>query len=86
SQILVEGWRQAGLNVQIEMKENWGQVQAAGPDIDGEETVHRLAVMFHQRPDFPRGCLQRAIRVEIPQHLLNIHIFLDRPIVRHCCP
>ncbi|NKC30652.1 ABC transporter substrate-binding protein [Falsiroseomonas selenitidurans] len=26
SQILVEGWRQAGLNVQIEMKENWGQV------------------------------------------------------------
>jgi peptide/nickel transport system substrate-binding protein len=25
-QILVEGWRQAGLNVQIEMKENWGQV------------------------------------------------------------
>jgi peptide/nickel transport system substrate-binding protein len=26
SQILVEGWRQAGLNVQIEMKENWGQI------------------------------------------------------------
>jgi len=26
SQILVEGWRQAGLNVEIEMKENWGQI------------------------------------------------------------
>lgn len=26
AQILVEGWRQAGLNVVIEMKENWGQI------------------------------------------------------------
>lgn len=27
AQILVEMWKQAGLNVEIEMKENWGQVQ-----------------------------------------------------------
>ena len=26
AQILVEGWRQAGLNVVIDMKENWGQI------------------------------------------------------------
>ena len=26
AQILVESWKQAGLNVQIEMKENWGQI------------------------------------------------------------
>jgi peptide/nickel transport system substrate-binding protein len=26
AQILVEMWRQVGLNVQIEMKENWGQI------------------------------------------------------------
>ena len=26
SQVLVEGWRAAGLNVQIEMKENWNQL------------------------------------------------------------
>ncbi len=26
AQILTEGWRQAGLNVVIEMKENWGQI------------------------------------------------------------
>ncbi len=31
SQILVEGWRQAGLNVQIEMKENWGQILGRFP-------------------------------------------------------
>jgi peptide/nickel transport system substrate-binding protein len=29
SQVLVEGWRQVGLNVQIEMKENWSQILAA---------------------------------------------------------
>jgi peptide/nickel transport system substrate-binding protein len=29
AQVLVEGWRQAGLNVQIEMKENWSQILAA---------------------------------------------------------
>jgi len=31
SQILVEGWRQVGLNVQIEMKENWGQILGRFP-------------------------------------------------------
>jgi len=31
SQILVEGWRAAGLNVQIEMKENWGQILGRFP-------------------------------------------------------
>ncbi len=31
SQVLVEGWRQAGLNVQIEMKENWGQILGRFP-------------------------------------------------------
>lgn len=31
AQILVEGWRQVGLNVQIEMKENWGQVLGRDP-------------------------------------------------------
>lgn len=31
SQILVEGWKQVGLNVQIEMKENWGQILAKNP-------------------------------------------------------
>lgn len=31
SQILVEGWRQAGLNVVIEMKENWGQILGRFP-------------------------------------------------------
>ncbi len=32
-QILVEMWKQVGLNVQIEMKENWGQIQdPAGAD------------------------------------------------------
>ncbi|PZW44987.1 peptide/nickel transport system substrate-binding protein [Humitalea rosea] len=31
SQILLEGWRQAGLNVQIEMKENWGQILGRFP-------------------------------------------------------
>lgn len=31
AQILVEGWRQVGLNVQIEMKENWGQILGKDP-------------------------------------------------------
>ena len=31
SQILVEGWRAAGLNVVIEMKENWGQILGRFP-------------------------------------------------------
>ncbi|MBK1658676.1 ABC transporter substrate-binding protein [Paracraurococcus ruber] len=31
AQILQEGWRQAGLNVQIEMKENWGQILGRFP-------------------------------------------------------
>ena len=31
AQILVEGWRQAGLNVQIEMKENWSQILEPTP-------------------------------------------------------
>lgn len=31
SQILVEGWHQVGLNVQIEMKENWGQILGRFP-------------------------------------------------------
>lgn len=31
SQILVEGWRQVGLNVNIELKENWGQVLGKSP-------------------------------------------------------
>ncbi len=31
AQVLVEGWRQAGLNVQIEMKENWGQILGRFP-------------------------------------------------------
>jgi peptide/nickel transport system substrate-binding protein len=35
SQVLVEGWRQVGLNVQIEMKENWSQILAA----DGDRAV-----------------------------------------------
>jgi peptide/nickel transport system substrate-binding protein len=29
AQVLAEGWRQAGLNVQIEMKENWSQILEA---------------------------------------------------------
>ena len=32
SQVLVEGWRQAGLNVVIEMKENWGQILGRFPE------------------------------------------------------
>jgi peptide/nickel transport system substrate-binding protein len=32
AQVLVEMWRAAGLNVQIQMRENWNQVLAAGPD------------------------------------------------------
>jgi len=31
AQILVEGWRAVGLNVQIEMKENWGQILGRFP-------------------------------------------------------
>ena len=31
AQVLVEMWRQVGLNVQIEMKENWTQVQERSP-------------------------------------------------------
>ncbi len=31
SQILVEGWKAVGLNVAIEMKENWGQILAKNP-------------------------------------------------------
>ena len=31
AQVLVEGWRAAGLNVQIEMKENWGQILGRFP-------------------------------------------------------
>jgi len=31
SQITVEGWRAVGLNVQIEMKENWGQILGRFP-------------------------------------------------------
>lgn len=31
SQILTEGWRQLGLNVQVEMKENWGQILGRFP-------------------------------------------------------
>ena len=31
AQVLVEGWRQVGLNVQIEMKENWGQILGRFP-------------------------------------------------------
>lgn len=30
-QVMVEMWRAAGLNVEVQMVENWGQVQAAGP-------------------------------------------------------
>lgn len=32
SQVLVEGWREAGLNVVIEMKENWGQILGRFPE------------------------------------------------------
>ncbi|RYJ02977.1 MAG: ABC transporter substrate-binding protein [Acetobacteraceae bacterium] len=32
AQVLVENWRAAGLNVKIEMRENWNQVLAPGPD------------------------------------------------------
>lgn len=32
AQVLVEMWRAAGLNVQIEMKENWSQILARGDD------------------------------------------------------
>ena len=31
SQLLVEGWKDIGLNVQIEMKENWGQILGKDP-------------------------------------------------------
>ena len=31
AQILVEGWRQVGLNVKIEMKENWSQILGRDP-------------------------------------------------------
>jgi peptide/nickel transport system substrate-binding protein len=31
AQILVEGWRAAGLNVQLQMVENWGQITARTP-------------------------------------------------------
>ncbi len=31
-QVLVEMWRQAGLNVEIAMKENWSQILERGPD------------------------------------------------------
>lgn len=31
AQILVEGWRAAGLNVQLQMQENWGQITARTP-------------------------------------------------------
>ncbi|WP_145137218.1 ABC transporter substrate-binding protein [Roseomonas gilardii] len=32
AQILVEGWREAGVNVRIEMRENWSQITEPGPD------------------------------------------------------
>jgi peptide/nickel transport system substrate-binding protein len=32
AQVLVEMWRAIGLNVQIEMKENWAQILARGPE------------------------------------------------------
>lgn len=32
AQILVEGWRQAGLNVNISMKENWSQILGHTPE------------------------------------------------------
>jgi len=31
AQILVEGWRAAGINVQLQMMENWGQITARNP-------------------------------------------------------
>ncbi len=32
AQVLVEMWRAAGLNVGIQMRENWAQISAPGPD------------------------------------------------------
>ena len=32
AQILIEGWREAGVNVRIEMRENWSQITEPGPD------------------------------------------------------
>ena len=32
AQILVEGWRQVGLNVELNMKENWGQILGRFPE------------------------------------------------------
>ena len=47
SQVLVEGWRAAGLNVQIEMKENWGQILGRFP---GPRAVRQFQHRHLQRP------------------------------------
>jgi len=60
SQILVEGWREVGLNVQIEMKENWGQILGRFPDARAARQLQHRAL---QRP----GRLhRRAARPERP--------------------
>ncbi len=35
AQILVDGWRAAGLNIQFQMVENWGQIQGGAPETRG---------------------------------------------------
>jgi peptide/nickel transport system substrate-binding protein len=62
-QVMVEMWRAAGLNVELQMVENWGQVQARGPGRGMFE--HSVTSFFNDPVSFvpttygPRGSLSR---------------------------
>ncbi|HEV7268161.1 MAG TPA: ABC transporter substrate-binding protein [Falsiroseomonas sp.] len=45
AQIMVEGWRAVGLNVQLQMVENWGQITGAEPETRGVHDWSAAAVV-----------------------------------------
>jgi peptide/nickel transport system substrate-binding protein len=45
AQVMTEGWRAAGLNVQLQMVENWGQILGGGPESRGVHDWSAAAVV-----------------------------------------
>ncbi len=45
AQIMTEGWRALGLNIQLQMVENWGQILAGGPETRGVHDWSASAVV-----------------------------------------
>jgi peptide/nickel transport system substrate-binding protein len=58
AQILTEGWRAAGINVQLQMVENWGQIQARTPQRgirDWSQTASLQDPVAQMVPNFGRA-------------------------------